>query len=63
MTTQSKRTVAFALCGSYCIFAAVLPQLRALTARGWDVLPILRARAAGLDTRFGTASALSADLI
>ena len=43
MTTQSKRTVAFALCGSFCSFAAVLPQLRVLTARGWDVLPILRA--------------------
>ena len=39
MTTQSKRTVAFALCGSFCSFAAVLPQLRVLTARGWDVLP------------------------
>ena len=58
MTTQSKRTVAFALCGSFCSFAAVLPQLRVLTARGRDVLPILSASAAGLDTRFGTASAL-----
>ena len=48
MTTQSKRTVAFALCGSFCSFAAVLPQLRVLTARGWDVLPILSASAAGL---------------
>ena len=47
MTTQSKRTVAFALCGSFCSFA-----------RGWDVLPVLSASAAGLDTRFGTASAL-----
>ena len=45
MTTQSKRTVAFALCGSFCSFAAVLPQLRVLTARGWDVLPILSASA------------------
>ena len=26
MTTQSKRTVAFALCGSFCSFAAVLPR-------------------------------------
>ena len=53
-----ERTVAFALCGSFCSFAAVLPQLRVLTARGWDVLPVLSASAAGLDTRFGTASAL-----
>ena len=62
MTTQSKRTVAFALCGSFCSFAAVLPQLRVLTARGWDVLPVLSASAAGLDTRFGTASALQQTL-
>ena len=58
MTTQSKRTVAFALCGSFCSFAAVLPQLRVLTARGWDVLPVLSASAAGLDTRFGTAAGI-----
>ena len=53
MTTQPKRTVAFALCGSFCSFSAVLPQVRLLAARGWDVLPILSASAAGQDTRFG----------
>ena len=58
MTTQPKRTVAFALCGSFCSFSAVLPQVRLLAARGWDVLPILSASAAGQDTRFGTAAAL-----
>lgn len=39
MTTQSKRTVAFALCGSFCSFAAVLPQLRVLTAAGGTSCP------------------------
>ena len=34
MTTQPKRTVAFALCGSFCSFSAVLPQVRLLAARG-----------------------------
>lgn len=58
MTTQSKGTVAFALCGSFCSFGAVLPQITALTRRGWQVLPILSASAATLDTRFGTAAAL-----
>ena len=29
MTTRSKRTVAFALCGSFCSFSAVLPQMPA----------------------------------
>ena len=62
MTTRSKRTVAFALCGSFCSFAAVLPQLRALTARGWDVLPVLSVSAAGLDTRFGTVESLHTQL-
>lgn len=63
MTTQPKRTVAFALCGSFCSFSAVLPQVRLLAARGWDVLPILSASAAGQDTRFGTAARPAADLV
>ena len=63
MTTQSKRTVAFALCGSFCSFSAVLPQIQVLTARGWEILPILSASAAGLDTRFGTAAALRQTLL
>lgn len=55
-------TVAFALCGSFCSFSAVLPQVRELRQRGWDVLPILSASAAAQDTRFGTAAALRATL-
>ena len=34
MTTRPKRTAAFALCGSFCSFSAVLPQIQVLTARG-----------------------------
>ena len=56
------RTVAFALCGSFCSFSAVLPQVRRLRALGWRVLPILSCSAAALDTRFGTAAALRAQL-
>ena len=56
------RTVAFALCGSFCSFSAVLPQVRRLRALGWRVLPILSCSAASLDTRFGTAAALRAQL-
>ena len=63
MTTRPKRTVAFALCGSFCSFSAVLPQIQVLTARGWEILPILSASAAGLDTRFGTAAALRQTLL
>ena len=50
------RTVAFALCGSFCSFSAVLPQVRRLRALGWRVLPILSCSAAALDTRFGTSN-------
>ena len=55
---DAQRTVAFALCGSFCSFSAVLPQVRVLQARGWDILPILSASAATQDTRFGTAESL-----
>lgn len=64
--TNSKtaaRTVAFALCGSFCSFAAVLPQVRELRNRGWEILPILSNSAATQDTRFGTADALQKTLL
>lgn len=59
--TQSNitsQTVAFALCGSFCSFSAVLPQITSLRRRGWEVLPILSNSAATQDTRFGTAQGL-----
>lgn len=61
-TTETSRTVAFALCGSFCSFSAVLPQIRELRRRGWDVLPVLSVSAATQDTRFGKAGVLQATL-
>lgn len=58
----ASRTVAFALCGSFCSFSAVLPQVEELCRRGWDVLPILSVSAATQDTRFGTAGGLQKTL-
>lgn len=52
------RAVVFALCGSFCSFGAVLPQIQHLCRDGWDVLPLLSASAATQDTRFGTAASL-----
>lgn len=50
-----KRTVVFAVCGSFCTFETVLPQVARLRCEGWEVLPLLSASAAALDTRFGKA--------
>lgn len=57
-TIDTSRTVAFALCGSFCSFSAVLPQIEVLRRRGWEVLPVLSVSAATQDTRFGTAQGL-----
>ena len=62
MTQPTARTVVFALCGSFCSIDAVLPQIQRLTARGWQVMPVLSVSAATQDTRFGTAAELRARL-
>ena len=49
--------VVFALCGSFCTFETVLPQIIRLRACGWEVLPMLSYAASALDTRFGRAAA------
>ena len=50
---MEKLTVGFAMCGSFCTYAAVLPVLEALTER-YTVVPILSELAARADTRFGS---------
>ena len=62
MTQPTARTVVFALCGSFCSIETVLPQIQRLTARGWQVMPVLSVSAATQDTRFGTAAELRAKL-
>lgn len=47
--------VGFALCGSYCTFARVIPVIEKLVAQGADVTPIMSENAFSTDTRFGTA--------
>lgn len=46
--------VGFALCGSFCTFASVIPQMEALVKEGYDVYPIMSGFAYSTDTRFGT---------
>lgn len=48
--------VGFALCGSFCTFSKVIPQIKALADEGADVIPIMSQMAISTDTRFGKAS-------
>lgn len=48
-------TIGFALTGSYCTFAKVIPQIEAMLSQGYRVIPIVSERTAECDTRFGTA--------
>ncbi len=59
---NEEKTVAFALCGSFCSFDAVLPEVERLCAAGWKVLPVMSFHAAGTDTRFGKANEWKAAL-
>ena len=54
MNTQSRGTLAFAVCGSFCTLESALEQARVLTAQGWELLPV-RSFAAQQDSRFGAA--------
>ncbi|HHT02044.1 MAG TPA: dipicolinate synthase subunit B [Firmicutes bacterium] len=55
MKLEGKR-VGFALCGSHCTLADVMPSVAAVVATGAKVVPILSEAVANTDTRFGTAS-------
>lgn len=55
MTLASIR-VGFALTGSHCTLAEVVPQVEKLVDLGADVYPILSPAVSRSDTRFGTAS-------
>ncbi len=48
-------TVGFALTGSFCTFAKVVPQIKAVVDAGYRVLPIMSEISYTTDTRFGKA--------
>ena len=52
---MSKETVGFALCGSFCTFKKVFPQIKNLVDEGYKVIPIMSPTAYSTDTRFGKA--------
>ena len=45
----------FALCGSFCTFKRVIPEIERLQNAGIDVVPIMSYNAYSTDTRFGAA--------
>lgn len=47
--------VGFAVTGSFCTFKKIIPQIKALTDIGYDVVPIMSENAFSLNTRFGEA--------
>lgn len=48
-------TVGFALTGSFCTFAKVVPQIEAIANAGYRILPIMSETSYQTDTRFGKA--------
>ena len=55
---MEKETVGFALCGSFCTFKKVIPQMKKLVDDGYKVIPIMSHTAYTTDTRFGKAEDL-----
>lgn len=47
--------VGFCICGSFCTFDAVIPEIRKLVAKGADVTPIFSDAVYNWDTRFYSA--------
>ena len=52
---MEKETVGFALCGSFCTFKKVIPQMKKLVDEGYKVIPIMSHTAYNTDTRYGKA--------
>jgi len=51
--------IGFALCGSFCTFARILPILKELKENGADIIPVMSETAYSTDTRFGTAQSFN----
>jgi len=49
------KRIGFGITGSFCTFAAVLPEMQRLMEAGAIIIPIMSEAAAGFDTRFGRA--------
>ena len=52
---MNKPVIGFAMCGSFCTFASVIPQIKILKDSGFNIIPIMSHVAYTTDTRFGKA--------
>lgn len=52
---MSQIRAGFALCGSFCTFSKVIPEIKILLDNDIKVIPIMSETAYSTDTRFGTA--------
>lgn len=53
---MDKKTIGFALSGSFCTFDKVIPVVQKLVEQGYDVIPIMSEYSYATDTRFGKAA-------
>lgn len=54
MNLKNKK-IGFAVCGSFCTFSKVMPQLEVLSQTGAEIYPLMSEMAYSTDTRFGKA--------
>lgn len=52
---MEKVNLGFAMCGSFCTFKKVIPQIKKLVDEGYNVSPVMSPVAYSTDTRFGKA--------
>lgn len=57
-----KYTAGFAMCGSFCTFSEVIPQIEELVKEGINVVPIMSPVSWLTDTRFGTAADINSKI-
>lgn len=52
---SEKKTLGFALTGSYCTFSKIIPQIERLVQEGYEIIPILSDNVVKTNSRFGKA--------
>lgn len=59
---MSQINLGFAMCGSFCTFKKIIPQVKILCKTGYNVIPIMSPVSYSTDTRFGTAESFISEI-